>query len=162
MVFCMHHLQCRNHSLAIFYWFTYFWVDLKSKHVSTLLVKLHFIILICWVCWPWIILKRLSQVVKFFLGKTFLSMSNICCNLASVQVVRKHLISNLCLELYISFFLLLTCRSPSLAKFNKNVLDVDIVTWSKWTIQLKICIFWLLPKCSPKENKLYLFNDTKL
>jgi hypothetical protein len=42
---------------------------------------------------------------------------------------------------------------------NKFFLDMDIV---QMNIQLVYGLFWLLPRCSLKETKLYLFNDPKL
>jgi hypothetical protein len=63
---------------------------------------------------------------------------------------------------FLVFFFLLMGKTPNLAMFDKSALDMHIMTWCKWTVQLKTHLLWLLPRSSPKETKFYLCNVTKL
>jgi len=97
------------------------------------------------------------------LGKTFLSLSQISCNPISGSKMPnvQPLLETLNLY-FLVFFFLLRGKTPNLAMFDKSALDMHIMTWCKWTIQLKTHLLWLLPRSSPKETKLYLCNVTKL
>ncbi len=97
------------------------------------------------------------------LGKTFLSLSQISCNSTSGSKTPniQPLLETLHLYFLVFFFLLMG-KTPNLAMFDKSALDMHIMTWCKWTVQLKTHLLWLLPRNSPKETKFYLCNVTKL
>jgi hypothetical protein len=62
----------------------------------------------------------------------------------------------------LSWVLLFLHMGTSLVMLDNNVFNMDIMTWCKWRIQFKIWLFWLLPRCSLKEIKLYSFNHIEL
>jgi hypothetical protein len=82
-------------------WFAYSPFNLKSKQINTLLMKPHSIVLISWVCWPWIVSRSLSQVIQKLQTKHFYH-----CPIYFVilQVVIRCLIPNLYMEFYIYTF----------------------------------------------------------
>jgi hypothetical protein len=91
------------HFLANSFWgfICLFFVPLGIQANSHMLVKLRFEISIRWVCWPWIIFKRLFQVVQKLWHKHFYH-----CPIYFVilQMIRRCPISNLCL-IYFTFTL---------------------------------------------------------
>jgi hypothetical protein len=99
-------------------------------------------LLVLKVCWPWIVsIWKLLKAINLFWYKHFYHCPIYLVNL---HAIKRCIVSNLYLILYIyifsTFFYLLTSISPSLARFNKNVMDMDMVTCCKW-MHFKLCYF---------------------